>query len=520
MDDIRMPGRHGPLPGKDPMARSMLQASLLVSFALLLSRLSGLFREQALAARLGIGAQTDAVVVILTLPDLLTAILMSGGFSAALVPALARADPAVRVALLHRIAVFTLGVSAALAFGIFLSSGAVVSLLAPSLDPAGLPGFRAGFTLSLVAVPVAAVIGVSAAWLQAEGRAAVPGLAVLVFNGVLIVFLALLSGSGAISFTALAIALLIANLLRLGCMLIPMRNTFVRPAVQSRFESGFARQFAQGVLAVSLISLTPVIFRSLASLAGSGELAAYNFAMRLFDLPAGLLTAPVNILFLPLLSRLAGAQDSGFADHALMAIRCTFALTLSAAITCWFFSGEIAALVFGYGALAGGGTEAIAATLRIIIPGLPFLAVFQSCTTALNATRRTGTAFICAAVALPPAVGIWWLLDRGGLNSATAATSGFIAFQGFAALFALLKVGGVPFFVRALTALALIFLRAVPVALAAGALIWFTGAEPSVVMAIPAMGLLSLLLVAVNAPVIRDLATVRSHRSDVQSEGP
>uniref|UniRef100_UPI0025CEEB85 lipid II flippase MurJ n=1 Tax=Roseobacter sp. TaxID=1907202 RepID=UPI0025CEEB85 len=166
------------------MARSLLQASLLVSFAMLLSRLSGLFREQALAARLGIGAQTDAVVVILTLPDLLTAILMSGGFSAALVPALVRADPAARVALLQRITIFTCCASLTLAVLIFLGAETVVRLLAPSLDYSALTGFEDGFAISLLAIPVASVIGVSAAWLQSEGRAAVPGLAVLAFNAV------------------------------------------------------------------------------------------------------------------------------------------------------------------------------------------------------------------------------------------------------------------------------------------------------------------------------------------------
>ncbi len=502
------------------MARSLLQASLLVSFAMLLSRLSGLFREQALAARLGIGAQTDAVVVILTLPDLLIAILMSGGFSAALVPALVRADPAARVALLRRITIFTCCASLALAVLIFLGAETVVRLLAPSLDYSALTGFENGFAISLLAIPVAAVIGVSAAWLQSEGRAAVPGLAVLVFNAVLIVFLLFLSGTGQISFIALAVALLAANLIRLGCMLLPMRHTLARPAVTARFEPGFPAQFAKGVLAVSLFSLTPVIFRSLAALAGAGELSAYNFAMRLFDLPAGLLTAPVNILFLPLLSRLAGTGDSGFTDHARMAIRSTFALTLAAAITCWFFSGQIAALVFGYGELAGGGTDAIAGTLRIVITGLPAMAVFQSCVTALNATRRTGTAFVCAALALPPAVLIWWLLDSGGMDSGAAAASGFVVFQGIAAVFALLMVGGLSFFTATLGALAVIFLRSVPVVLVAAVLIWLSETEFSVVMAIPAMGLLGLLLVAVNAPVLRDLATVRSHRSDAQSEGP
>ena len=84
------------------MARSLLQASTLVSLALLLSRLSGLIREQVLGARLGLSAEMDAAVLILTLPDLLVGLLLSGGFAAALVPALTRAAPEARIQLTPR----------------------------------------------------------------------------------------------------------------------------------------------------------------------------------------------------------------------------------------------------------------------------------------------------------------------------------------------------------------------------------------------------------------------------------
>jgi putative peptidoglycan lipid II flippase len=60
----------------------------LLGATLLAGRLSGLLREIELAAAFGVSAEADAAVLLLTLPDLLVNLLLSGGLSAALVPRL------------------------------------------------------------------------------------------------------------------------------------------------------------------------------------------------------------------------------------------------------------------------------------------------------------------------------------------------------------------------------------------------------------------------------------------------
>ena len=152
------------------MGRTLLGASAFVSVALLLSRLSGLIREQVLGARLGLSAEMDAAILILTLPDLLVGLLLSGGFAAALVPVLTRAPPEARIQLVRRVMYWSAVVGLGLAACLFLAMPWVTGALMPTTNVDQLTAFRLGFGLSLLALPISAVIGASSSYLNAVGK--------------------------------------------------------------------------------------------------------------------------------------------------------------------------------------------------------------------------------------------------------------------------------------------------------------------------------------------------------------
>ena len=148
------------------MARSLLTASTLVSLMLLFSRISGLVREQVIGARLGLSQEADAVLFLLTFPDILVGILLSGGFGAALIPILSQANKSARIVLLRRMMKWTFMCALALACLLWVGQNAVVSFTAPNLDLNTVPGLSAGYTFALIAVLIAAVIGVASAYLN------------------------------------------------------------------------------------------------------------------------------------------------------------------------------------------------------------------------------------------------------------------------------------------------------------------------------------------------------------------
>ena len=67
---------------------NLLRAASSVSLLTLVSRITGLVRDQLIAAQFGAGALTDAFNVAFRLPNLLRRLFAEGAFSQAFVPIL------------------------------------------------------------------------------------------------------------------------------------------------------------------------------------------------------------------------------------------------------------------------------------------------------------------------------------------------------------------------------------------------------------------------------------------------
>ena len=70
--------------------RRIAGATAVLAFGILAGRIAGLVREVTLASVLGTSEQADIAVLVLTLPDVLTAFLLSGAISAVLLPEFTR----------------------------------------------------------------------------------------------------------------------------------------------------------------------------------------------------------------------------------------------------------------------------------------------------------------------------------------------------------------------------------------------------------------------------------------------
>lgn len=499
------------------MARSLFRASILVSIALLLSRLSGLLREQVLGARLGLSAEMDGALLLLTLPDLMVGLLLSGGFTAALVPVLTRAEHPDRIALVRRMMLVTGLGAVALGLLLFAAMPLVLALLAPSLDLTKLTAFQAGFALSLAAIPISAAIGVSSAYLHVKGSYSIPALTVLAFNGLLILYFLFGLGGQVLHFAIFGLAVVLAALLRFALQAARMPEAFRRLENRGstpRFGAGFAGTFVKGILGAALIVGMPLVFRSLYALGGDGELARFNYALRLFELPMGILIGPITVIFLPLLSHLHGSDRMQFQSRAALGLRAAYLLGLTATLTVVLFARPIADLLFGFGEMRGEGAAAIAAATRMIILGLPFMAAFQILSTALNASNRTGDVLRYSGIALVASLCLAFALFLLQAPPALAAEIGFVAFGvlacalGFPAVFDGTEAKDL------IVKLGIMTLRAGAVAVPFFFLTDAAGTSSHVLTDLFLMAGLSLGILAVNFPVLRDLSRIRDTRHD------
>lgn len=420
---------------------SAFVASALISVSLLLGRLSGFIREALLASHLGASASADAAILILTLPDFMVGLLLSGGISAALLPILKRHKGADRLYLTRRTGlIITLGFTGlALLFAIF--SEAVIRIFIPLADFTALDGFSVGFNLSLVALPVAALIGVSASYLNTVGRFTIPGIGVLVFNGVICTYLLLPFAdiSDLIWFGAVVVFAAVLRLMfQLSFMLETMRALKGPPPP---WPKRFIRKFVTGTLGFSVIVGAAIIFRSLHALNGAGQMAAFNYAQKLFELPAALLIAPVTIVLLPILSGLDHADKISFENHTRNGLLAGLTLACVATSLGWLYMPTAVRIIFEHGTMTPAESERITDIASLLIFALPLYALLQVCATALNAQGRPDIMTVSSCVGLIAGVAFYGVLNHLGWQN-NAAAAGFLMFNLVAASFCTRAVFG------------------------------------------------------------------------------
>lgn len=402
-----------------------LGASALLSIALLAGRAAGFAREVVLASTLGVSGQADVAVLLLTLPDLLVNLLLSGGLSVALIPVFKRVTGPERVALFVQASLAVAALFGALALSIALVPAWWLHLMAPGLGvPDALLPSGFAFLAIALAVPLTALAGVSTAWLNARNRFFVAGCGTLIFNACVVVALLMWRDSPSL-LGVLAVAILIGAAARWTSQLMALPGTGLNSffGVGWMLTPALLRSFGQALLATSLLVLVPVIVRALASWLGAGGIAAFNYATKLVELPVGVLIATLATVAYPRLSELHAAGDSAQAHQELARrLRRALALAWAVLLTGLWFSDAVVTLLFARGKVSSEAASQIAMLTRVLLLSVPFVGVSGLAAAWLNAQGRTGVVLWLTLVCLPvlPLLGaIALALDSpGGLMGA------------------------------------------------------------------------------------------------------
>ena len=373
----------------------IIGASGLLSGALLAGRLSGLLRDLELAAAFGVSARADVAVLLLALPDLMVNLLLSGGLGAALIPRILSLSDGSAAALFRRAllgAVLAFG-AAALAF--LAWPRAVLGVLAPGLrHTLELPPAVALAGVA-VAIPLTAAAGVVTAYLNARHRFFVAGCGTLIFNSCILGGLWLV-GPGTTALLALGIGIGVGALVRLAAQLTVVPSSVWRSrAPQIGLDDGFRKAFFAATLSSSLILLVPVAVRAMASTLGSGAIASFTYALKLVELPVGILLGSITAVTFSRLSALYSASDSASATvTAHGALRRSVLLALAVTLPGVWFADSLVHLVLARGAMNAESLRRVASLFQLALLGVPAVAVSGVAVVALNARRRTGAVLL------------------------------------------------------------------------------------------------------------------------------
>ena len=438
-----------------PIARMLMFRAGLFSIALLfLSRASGVLRESTLAAAFGVGAMADAVVLMLTLPDLIVGVLLSGALAYVLLPQWsALSARQLRQRQRHQWAWMT-GAGWVVAAAVFLACKPLVVFLAPALAQAEPRLAQLSLAWAAAVLPLA----VWAAWGSTclQHRADVVGLytANLTVNFTLIAGLALASWVGVSRLDAvwaqhvMGFCLLLAMLVRLAWQRWRLKPGVDATQVESlnaaeavaeplfRWETGAV--WGSAVLCAGMPLVVYLLARSWASVEGTGALSLFNLAWKLVELPQVLLIQVVAMLALPRLCQAVAQPTAADQPPAWLAELCkTLALALAlacAAMVAVQGSGSVlASWLYGWGHMPADRLPELTHWAQVGAFSLPAQAVVAILVALLAAQHRLRTAALAwLLVALPLLA--WPVLFVGRTHTGPAAMLWLAAFWWLVAL--------------------------------------------------------------------------------------
>lgn len=422
---------------------NLLRALATVSGLTLLSRITGLVRENLTATLFGASAFTDAFFIAFRLPNLLRRMFAEGAFSQAFVPMLARAReqgdaPAFRgfidrVATLlfwSLVAVSLAGVAGAPALVLLTGSGLLQQ--APAFD-AAVVMTRWMFPYILFISLVALAAGILNTW----RRFAVPAFSPVLLNLSFIGAALLLHDRFDPPVYALAAGVVIGGVLQLAIQLPALHRIGLLPRIglnplaclKDPDTRALLARMAPAVLAVSAAQISLMINTHIASRLSAGSVSWISYADRLMEFPTALLGVALGTVLLPSLTSASTRQDeTAYRELLDWGLRLALLLALPCSLGMALMAEPLTALLFHYGrfrALDVGMTAQAIQAYAVGLPGLIAVKVLapgffarQNVRTPVRIALLVLVLTQCLNLALVP-----WLAHAGlALSTSLAAT--------------------------------------------------------------------------------------------------
>lgn len=350
-----------------------------VSGMTMVSRMTGLVRENLMARIFGASAATDAFFVAFRIPNLLRRLFAEGAFSQAFVPILgefkSRRSPDETRALIDHVAtVLTWALVAVTVVGV-VATPALVWLLAGGLksDRCGAVhaaaqlgsdaanGFDLAVLLTRLMFPYIALIGLVAgasAILNTWRRFAVPAFTPVLLNISFIVCSLFVAPHVDPPVLALAVAVVLGGIAQLAFQIPALIRVGMLPRIGISLRLALAdpgvrrvlRQMLPATFAVSIAQISLIINTNIASHLACGSVSWITYADRLMEFPTALLGVALGTVLLPSLSLANAAGRAGEVSDLLdWGMRLALMLALPCSLALWLLAQPLTATLFHYG---------------------------------------------------------------------------------------------------------------------------------------------------------------------------
>lgn len=330
---------------------------------------------------MGVGRDADLAVFSISVPDLLTAMLVGGAFGAVLIPEIHRVTEREGRDAGHQLVLQWLtvvaGVSSLLVVALSLLAPAVVRLLAPGFSDESFPQAVGLLQIVVLAFPLCTTAAVFSAALQSQDRVGTVAFGTLVFNSVVI--LGILIAPSSLEWVSWFVTA--AAGMRLAALGIDSvwSGLFVG-AAKGFFRFGrvglaLGRRYLEALAATGLMIALPVISSAMAS-QFEGGLSGLNYATKLVEFPKGILLSILTMVFFPKISQVysRNAQAEG-TKLVGSVVRILLLLTIPAVICFLGCARFLVEMAFGWGRLSPEQLEGITTLTQLGALSLPAISI-------------------------------------------------------------------------------------------------------------------------------------------------
>ncbi len=337
----------------------------------LLSRITGLVREQMMAAMFGASAMTDAFNVAFRIPNLFRRLFAEGAFSQAFVPTLAgtRAQhgEAATHLLIDRVATllaWALVVTCVLGV---LAAPLLVYAMASGMQKSP-EGYEAAVYLTRFMFPYIgfmSMVALSSGILNTWRRFAVPAATPVLLNVAMIGAAWLLAPwfklRGIEPIYAMAVGVMVGGMLQLAIQIpvllrmgllprIGLTRAAVREAWNDPTTRSVTRLMLPALLGVSVAQISLLINTQIASHLPAGSVSWLTFADRLMEFPTAMLGVALGVVLMPQLSAARAANDAQKYSNMLdWGLRMVVLLSVPCAVALLTFASPLVATLYHYG---------------------------------------------------------------------------------------------------------------------------------------------------------------------------
>jgi len=351
--------------------KNFTNAAIILAASTILSRFLGLYRDRLLAGAFGAGASLDIYFTAFRIPDLIHAVLVTGGLGATFLPIFSEEfEKSKKKAFLfvNNIMNLSLVFLGGLCFFVFLFLPIITSIIAPGFDAGQRVELIKLSRILLIGPIVFALSSIFSGMLQYFDRFVAYSMAPILYNLGIIFGIVVLAPRFGLQGLAIGVALgalthLLAQVpgaIKEGFRyktLLSLENYRLKKMLKLMPPSIIAGLFAQ---------LTMLLVTALASTLSAGSISIFNLSKNLSQAPVAIIAAPLSVAVFPILAKKwAQGDKSNFWKKFESVLRQLLFLILPLSVLVFVLRAHIVRLVFGTGLWGWRATRLSAASLGI-----------------------------------------------------------------------------------------------------------------------------------------------------------